>query len=137
VLELSAWHQKLKKQPCPCLYIGSTSISVARREYNRTAVYRRLQRMPRLQAELATRYLPATAAFEQLTVLQCSADFPCDSYKNAWSLEHEPIDVWQPRLNCPFVQMFVQRSGLGFRHKQTFRAWVAGQFGPPLVEKAA
>ena len=99
------------RQPSPLMYVGSTKISVAKREWNRMSVYRRLLRTEHVQAELALRYWRQHSNLHCFSLIKV-ASLP--NYKRAWTVEHLLTDRWQPRLNFPFVTFFLQRTALAF-----------------------
>ena len=115
----------LYRQPSPLMYVGSTKISV-----DRMSVYRWLLRTQHVQAELALRYWRQHSNLHCFSLIKV-ASLP--TYKRAWTVEHLLIDQWQPRLNFPFVTFFLQRTALGFRHKQTFREKANVSFGRRLL----
>ena len=59
----------------------------------------------------------------------------CDSYRGAWTLEHVLISQWQPKLNFPFVQVFLKRTALGFRPARQQRFASFSRFGLRLWRK--
>ena len=120
------------KQPSPMMYVGSTSLRVSQREWNRMAVVRRIQTNPHVQAELAIRYWNSKRNFQQFTIFKIAH---CADYRQAWVLEHQLIQRWQPRLNVPFISRFLQRKALGFRTSSQRRRSVAFRFGKRLWAK--
>ena len=98
------------RQPNTMMYIGSTGVSVTLREANRMSVLRKLERGQEAQAELAIRYWHQNSCFQQFALIKIAS---CDSYRDAWTLEHVLISQWQPKLNFPFVQVFLMRTALG------------------------
>ena len=120
------------RQPSPMLYIGSTSVSVTLRESNRMSVFKRLQNHQEAQVELAVRYWHSAGNFEAFSVVAITA---CESYRAAWIFEHSLIELWQPKLNFPFIQQFLKRSALGFRPAKRRRMTAYGRFGLRLWRK--
>ena len=116
------------KQPSPMMYVGSTSLRVSQREWNRMAVVRRIQTNPHVQAELAIRHWNSKRDFQQFTIFKIA-------HCAAWVLEHQLIQRWQPRLNFPFISRFLQRKALGFRTSSQRRRSVAFRFGKRLWAK--
>ena len=117
------------KQPSQMIYVGSTSVSVARREWNRHAALRRLEHTPCTQAELSLRYWKSKLNCHNYTLFKLSSH---ENYRQAWVLEHQLIAKWQPRLNYPFVTRFLQRKALGFRVAPRTRQSVSFRFGRRL-----
>ena len=120
------------RQPSTMMYVGSTSISVSRRESNRLSVYRKLVKGQEAQAELALRYWASNQSIEQFTIFQVAT---CSDYQSAWVLEHCLIDAWQPKLNFPFIQSFLKRSALGFKPSRQRRMSSYSKFGRRLWVK--
>ena len=114
------------------MYIGSTGVSVTLREANRMSVLRKLERGQEAQAELAIRYWHQNSCFQQFTLIKIAS---CDSYRDAWTLEHVLISQWQPKLNFPFVQVFLKRTALGFRPARQQRFASFSRFGLRLWPK--
>ena len=120
------------RQPSAMMYIGSTAVSVTLRESNRMSVLRKLEQGQEVQAELSIRYWHQNQCFQQFTLLQIAS---CSTYKQAWTLEHLLISQWQPKLNYPFVQVFLKRTALGFRPAKQQRHTAFGKFGVRLWRK--
>ena len=59
----------------------------------------------------------------------------CKRYRAAWTLEHDLISQWQPKLNHPFVQVFLKRTALGFRPARQKRFASFSRFGLRLRRK--
>ena len=114
------------------MYIGSTGVSVTLREANRMSVLRKLEQGKEAQAELAIRYWHQNSCFQQFTLIKIAS---CCSYRAAWTLEHELISQWQPKLNFPFVQVFLKRTALGFRPARRQRFASFSKFGLRLWRK--
>ena len=117
------------RQPSTMMYIGSTSISVPRRESNRLSVYKKLVAGQQAQAELALRYWASNLSIENSSIFQVAT---CSDYKSAWVLEHCLIDAWQPKLNFPFITSHLRRSALGFVPSKRRRAQSYSKFGKRL-----
>ena len=120
------------RQPNTMMYIGSTGVSVTLPEANRMSVLRKLERGQEAQAELAIRYWHQNSCFQQFTLIKIAS---CDSYRDAWTLEHVLISQWQPKLNFPFVQVFLKRTALGFRPARQQRFASFSRFGLRLWRK--
>ena len=132
VLQSAGGLRNVYKQPSPMMYVGSTSLRVSQREWNRMAVLRRIQTNPHVQAELAIRYWNSKRNFQQLTIFKIAH---CADYRQAWVLAHQLIQRWQPRLNFPFISLFLERKALGFRTSSQRRRSVAFRFGKRLWAK--
>ena len=91
-------------------YVGSTNITVAKREYNRVAKLRQLQNLKLPKTEIAIRYWHDSKTYEQYTTLVVSQH---TEYCEAWSEEHSLIQKWQPKLNFPFVTKTLVRKAHG------------------------
>ena len=120
------------RQPSTMMYIGSTAVSVTLREGNRMSVLRKLERGHEAQAELAIHYWHQNQCFQQFTLIKIAS---CSSYREAWALERLLISQWQPKLNYPFVQIFLKRTALGFRPARQQRFAAFSRFGVRLWRK--
>ena len=96
------------------------------------AVHKRLQAQPNIQAELAIRYWLDKGNFQRFTLIKLAH---CNSYKEAWALEHRLIQLWQPRLNFPFISRFLARKALGFQPNMATRRSTQFRFGRRLWAK--
>ena len=76
------------------------------------SVLRKLEQGQEARVELAIRYWHQNSCFRQFTLIKIAS---CSSYRAAWTLEHVLISHWQPKLNYPFVQVFLKQTALGFR----------------------
>ncbi|CAE7343069.1 unnamed protein product [Symbiodinium sp. CCMP2592] len=81
-------------------YIGSTNITVAKREYNRVAKLRQLQQLKLPKTEIAIRYWNDSQTYLHYSTILLSQH---SEYIDAWAEEHSLIQRWQPKLNYPFV----------------------------------
>ena len=117
------------RQPSTYVYIGPTSISVANRESNRMSTLKQLELGKENQAELSVRCWHSTGSFESFSTIQISV---CESYRQAWILEHMLIDSWQPKLNHRFITLSLQRTALGFRANSKTRKMAYAKFGRRL-----
>ena len=81
-------------------YVGSTNLTVARREYNRVAKLKQLQQLKLPKTEIAIRYWHDKQNYELFSILLLSQH---KEYIDAWAEEHCLIQRWQPKLNYPFV----------------------------------
>ncbi|CAE6952265.1 unnamed protein product [Symbiodinium sp. CCMP2592] len=81
-------------------YIGSTNITVAKREYNRVAKLRQLQQLKLPKTEIAIRYWNDSQTYQRYSTILLSQH---SEYIDAWAEEHSLIQRWQPKLNYPYV----------------------------------
>ena len=81
-------------------YIGSTNLTVAKREYNRVAKLKQLKQLKLPKTEIAIRYWHDKQNYELFSTLLLSQH---SEYIDAWAEEHCLIQRWQPKLNYPFV----------------------------------
>ncbi|CAE7679264.1 unnamed protein product [Symbiodinium sp. CCMP2592] len=81
-------------------YIGSTNITVAKREYNRVAKLRQLQQLKLPKTEIAIRYWNDSQTYQHYSTILLSQH---SEYIDAWAEEHSLIQRWQPKLNYPYV----------------------------------
>ncbi|OLP94980.1 hypothetical protein AK812_SmicGene22955 [Symbiodinium microadriaticum] len=81
-------------------YIGSTNLTVAKREYNRVAELKQLKQLKLPKTEIAIRYWHDKQNSELFSTLLLSKH---TEYIDAWAEEHSLIQRWQPKLNYPFV----------------------------------
>ena len=111
----------------PLFYIGSTAENTLEREHTRFRKFKQVNDGQFVLSELAIRYWS-----------HCNNFFlwsPVPIYvrrERHWALEHALIQLWQPKLNFPFIsQMFIPRKGI--IHRQPFSN--SRQFGPyPVLE---
>ena len=92
----------------PKFYVGSTSSFVLDREHSRYRKFLQVQQNKFVLAEVALRFWCRFDNFWLWSV------FPIYTNKsNFWALEQALIQLWQPRLNTPFIyQFFNCRKGL-------------------------
>ena len=92
----------------PKFYVGSTSSFVLDREHSRYRKFLQVQQHKFVLAEVALRFWFRFDNFWMWSV------FPIYTNKsNFWALEQALIQLWQPRLNTPFIyQFFNCRKGL-------------------------
>ena len=97
----------------PKFYVGSTSSFVLDREHSRYRKFLQVQQHKFVLAEVALRFWCRFDNFWMWSV------FPIYTNKsNFWALEQALIQLWQPRLNTPFIyQFFNCRKGLIARTK--------------------
>ena len=98
----------------PLFYIGSTAENTLEREHTRFPKFKQVNERHFVLSELAIRYWS-----------HCNNFFlwsPVPIYirrERHWALEHALIQLWQPKLNFPFIsQMFIPRKGI--IHRQPF-----------------
>ncbi|CAE7466228.1 unnamed protein product, partial [Symbiodinium sp. CCMP2456] len=98
-------------------YVGSTNITIAKREYNRVAKLRQLQNLKLPKTEIAIRYWKDANNYGQFSTLLLSTH---KEYIDAWAEEHSLIQRWQPKLNYPFVtkELVKKAHGLVPKHQQ-------------------
>ena len=110
----------------PKFYVGSTSSFVLDREHSRYRKFLQVQQNKFVLAEVALRFWCRYDNFWMWSV------FPIYTKKsNFWALEQALIQLWQPRLNTPFIyQFFNCRKGIiqrtkfsGSRQFGTFSLW--------------
>ena len=110
----------------PKFYIGSTSSTVLDREHTRFRKFIQVQQNKFVLAEVALRFWNRFDNFWMWSILPLFTDNP-----NFWALEQALIQVWQPRLNTPFIYQFfnckkgliVQRPFCSSRQFGTFSLW--------------
>ena len=97
----------------PKFYVGSTSSFVLDREHSRYQKFLQVQQNKFVLAEVALRFWCRFDNFWMWSV------FPIYTNKsNFWALEQALIQLWQPRLNTPFIyQFFNCRKGLNFANQ--------------------
>ena len=101
-------------------YIGSTSIGIPKREYNRHAKLKQLHNNHPISAELSLRYWHSQNTLHQYSTIYLSHH---DTYDQAWTYEHLRIQDWQPTLNWPYIQrhLHLKASGCQFaKHRTQF-----------------
>ena len=110
----------------PKFYIGSTSSFVLDREHSRYRKFLQVQQNKFVLAEVALRFWCRFDNFWMWSVFPVYTNKP-----NFWALEQALIQLWQPRLNTPFMyQFFNCRKGIiqrtkfsGSRQFGTFSLW--------------
>ena len=110
----------------PKFYIGSTSSFVLDREHSRFRKFLQVRQNKFVLAEVALRFWHKFDNFWLWSV------FPVFTGKsNFWALEQALIQLWQPKLNTPFIfEFFNTRKGLipkqkfsAHRHFGVFSLW--------------
>ena len=97
----------------PKFYIGSTSSFVLDREHSRYRKFLQVQQNKFVLAEVALRFWCRYDNFWMWSVFPIYTNKP-----NFWALEQALIQLWQPRLNTPFIyQFFNCRKGIIQRTK--------------------
>ena len=86
----------------PKFYIGSTSSTVLDREHTRFRKFLQVQQNKFVLAEVALRFWNRFDNFWMWSILPLFTD-----NSNFWALEQALIQVWQPRLNTPFISNFL------------------------------
>ena len=103
-------------------YIGSTSIGMAKREFNRMAKYRLAKDGTPVHVELAVKYWSRRSDLSNFTAIPIAS---FSTYQEAWIFEHLLISRWQPPLNHPFITKILTLKASGWlvqykKHSQTF-----------------
>ena len=109
----------------PKFYVGSTSSFVLDREHSRYRKFLQVQQNKFVLAEVALRFWCRYDNFWRSVFLIYTKK------SNFWALEQALIQLWQPRLNTPFIyQFFNCRKGIiqrtkfsGSRQFGTFSLW--------------
>ena len=110
----------------PKFYLGSTSSTVLDREHSRFRKFLQVQQNKFVLAEVALRFWNKFDNFWMWSILPLYT-----GQSNFWALEQALTQLWQPRLNTPFVyQFFNRRKGLivqrpysSSRQFETFPLW--------------
>ena len=104
-------------------YIGSTSITAAKRDFNRMAKLKQTLSDSAVHVELAIRYWASIPSdFEQFSTIVLRTT---TLYQDAWIYEHLLISKWQAPLNFPFITEILKLKAKGWqlqyrRHNQQF-----------------
>ena len=101
-------------------YIGSTSITIPKREYNRHAKLKQLHNNHPISAELSLRYWHSKNNLHHYSTIYLSHH---DTYDQAWTYEHLRIQEWQPTLNWPYIQRHLKLKASGWqfsKHRTNF-----------------
>ena len=94
-------------------YVGSTSISASKRDFNRMAKMKQTLSDSAVHVELAIRYWANKPQdFHQFSTLVLKA---CTTYQDAWVFEHLLISKWQAPLNFPFITEFLKLIAKGWQ----------------------
>ena len=80
------------------MYIGSTRLKPAQREFNRQAKIKQLTRGPLPKVELAIRDWVDNSNYDRFITLALGG---YSGYRDAWAAERSTIQSWQARLNHP------------------------------------
>ena len=92
----------------PKFHIGSTSSTILDREHTRFRKFIQVQQNKFVLAEVALRFWNKFDNFWMWSIFPLFTDNP-----NFWALEQALTQLWQPRLNTPFIyQFFNCRKGL-------------------------
>ena len=94
----------------PIIYIGSTRLKPAQRDFNRLATTRQLQNGALPKVEVAIRYWVDNAKNGRFITLALSSH---SGYRDAWAAEHATIQAWQARLSHPFIAKFLVKKAHG------------------------
>ncbi|CAE7585122.1 unnamed protein product [Symbiodinium sp. CCMP2592] len=115
-------------------YIGSTNITVAKREYNRVAKLRQLQQLKLPKTESAIRYWNDSQTYQHYSTILLSQHW---EYIDAWAEEHSLIQRWQPKLNYPYVtkELVKKAHGLVPKHQQPHLRHPPDSLGRQLFKK--
>ena len=104
-------------------YIGSTSITAAKRDFNRMAKMKQTLSDSAVHVELAIRYWASQPSdfYQFSTIVLRSTTL----YQDAWTYEHLLISKWQAPLNFPFITEILKLKAKGWqlqyrRHNQQF-----------------
>ena len=94
-------------------YVGSTSISASKLDFNRMAKLKQTLSDSAVHVELAIRYWANKPEdFHQFSTLVLKA---CTTYEEAWVFEHLLISKWQAPLNFPFITEFLKLKAKGWQ----------------------
>ena len=94
-------------------YIGSTSITAAKRDFNRMAKLKQVLHDSAVHVELAIRYWANKPSdFHQFGTIVVKT---CSTYEEAWVFEHLLISRWQAPLNFPFITEFLKLKAKGWQ----------------------
>ena len=85
----------------PKFYIGSTSSTILDREHTRFRKFIQVQQNKFVLAEVALRFWNLFDNFWMWSIFPLFTGNP-----NFWALEQALIQLWQPRLNTPFIYQF-------------------------------
>eukprot|EP00439_Symbiodinium_sp_Y106_P077706 s915_g16.t1 len=100
------------KQRDRWMYVGSTSVSTCKREYNRQSKLKQVLLEQYVQVEPAIRIWASLGTYFDFSTICVSVH---QDYREAWIQEHILIDRWQPRFNSRFIDRFYMKSALGFK----------------------
>ena len=92
------------------MYIGSTRLKPAQREFNRQAKIKQLKGGSLPKVELAIRYWVDNANYDRFITLALSGH---SGYRDAWAAKHPTIQSWQASLNHPFITKFLVKKAHG------------------------
>ena len=93
-------------------YVGSTSISASKRDFNRMAKLKQTLSDSAVHVELAIRWANKPEDFHQFSTLVLKT---CTTYEEAWEFEHLLISKWQAPLNFPFITEFLKLKAKGWQ----------------------
>ena len=86
-------------------YVGSTAVSLAKRDFNRQAKFKQLCNGQAVHVELSLRYWSPSGNFHIYNTIVLETH---TTYEHAWVREHCLISHWQPALNHPYPPVHPQ-----------------------------
>ena len=89
-------------------YVGSTSLTMEKREANRQAKLRMLRRRKVIKAEPVLRYWHSKGNANKFVTIVLA-----HSVRFHLSIEHQLTAMWQPKLNHPFITKFFKMKTFG------------------------
>ena len=98
--------------PCQHAYVGSTSITIEKREANRVAKLKQVYRQQLVKVELALRYWHFHCSYFLFSTIVV---WTGQDVIQVRAMETCLINEWRPHLNFPFCLKYVHRQALGFK----------------------
>ena len=92
-------------------YTGSTGDGIAARQGNRISKYKQLTNAKLVKVELALRWFLDKTNIRQFVPIVIALK---PSPESAEVYEHRLIDLWQTKLNFPYINKFLSHKALGF-----------------------
>ena len=116
----------------PKFYIGSTSVGITKREFNRQTRLRQTDAGDPVKVELAIRWWSSTKSYAIYSTIQLQT---FQDYPSAWVFEHALIANWASPLNYPLVTKLIKRTSMGFHMRRQFHGFARLSIGNRLFAK--
>ena len=113
-------------------YIGSTSLTLSKREWNRQAKIRQCQQGLHAKYEPAVRFWSCKDNYHEFATVKL---VQCTDYRQAWNFEHQLIGIFQPLLNAPFVNRLLRTTATHIDMNKKSRHIPVNHMGKRLLRR--